>query len=373
MNIPLVDLRQQYQSLHSEMNAAIAKVLERGDFILGREVEQFEIAFAAFIGTRHAVGVGSGTDALFLSLHALGIGPGDRVLLPANTFIATALAVSDAGAEPVLCDVDPTSFTMDAESARRALTPNVKALIPVHLYGQSANMEELMDFARRKGLLAIEDAAQAHGAENRLGRVGTLGAAAAFSFYPGKNLGAYGDGGAICTNDDRLAEQLRLLRNWGSTVKYVHRVQGYNSRLDTLQAAVLLVKLHHLAEWNRQRRTIADWYRNELRELGDELIVPSEAPWSRQHVYHLFVVALKRANRDVVLQHLQSVGIGAGIHYPVPIHLQEAYPHLGGVGCFPIAERLARQILSLPIFPELTQEQVRFVCHELAIGIRLAG
>ena len=372
MNIPLIDLPQQYRNLQPEIDAAILDVVRRGDFILGPEVEQFEKAFADFIGARHAIGVGSGTDALFLSLRALGIGPGDKVLLPANTFIATALAVSDTGATPVLCDVDPVSFTMDVDSARRALVPGVKAMIPVHLYGQPADMESLLDLAQQKGLLVIEDAAQAHGAVHERGRAGTFGAAAGFSFYPGKNLGAYGDGGAVCTNDDQLAERLRLLRNWGSTVKYVHRLQGYNSRLDTVQAAVLLVKLNYLADWNRRRREIANWYRQDLEYFAENIQLPRKAPWCREHVYHLFVVRLQRADRQSVLQHLKSVGIGAGIHYPVPIHLQEAYPSLGNPGNFPATEQIAGQILSLPLFPEMTPEQVRTVCRELAIGIQKA-
>jgi dTDP-4-amino-4,6-dideoxygalactose transaminase len=369
MNIRLVDLQSQYQSLQAELDAAILGVVRRGDFILGAEVGQFEAEFANFIGTRHCIGVASGTDALFLSLRALDIGPGDKVLLPANTFIATALAVSDAGATPVLCDIDPLSHTIDVLSARQAIVRGVKAIIPVHLYGQTADMEGVLDLAREKGLLVIEDAAQAHGAGHQLGRVGTFGTAAAFSFYPGKNLGAYGDGGAICTNDAWLAGQLCLLRNWGSTVKYFHRVRGYNSRLDTMQAAVLRVKMRHLAEWNRRRREIAGWYREGLAHLEDEIELPREAPWCREHVYHLFVVRLKHADRNRVLAHLKSVGIGAGIHYPVPIHLQEAYPNLGGPGSFPVTERISQQILSLPMYPELTPEQVRFVCRELAEGI----
>lgn len=372
MNIPLIDLQAQYRTLQSEIDAAILEVVRRGDFILGSAVEQFEKAFAEFIGTRHTVGVGSGTDALFLSLRALGIGSGDKVLLPANTFIATALAVSDTGAVPVLCDVDPVSYTMDVDSARRALVPGVKAIIPVHLYGQPADMENLLDLARQKGLFVIEDAAQAHGAVHHRGRAGTFGALAGFSFYPGKNLGAYGDGGAICTNDDQLAERLRLLRNWGSTVKYVHRLQGYNSRLDTLQAAVLLVKLKCLSDWNRRRREIVNWYREDLAYLTEEIELPREASWCREHVYHLFVVRLPRVDRQRVLEHLKSVGIGAGIHYPVPIHLQEAYPGLGGRGSFPVTEHLAGQILSLPLYPEMMPEQVRIVCRELIEGIRKA-
>jgi dTDP-4-amino-4,6-dideoxygalactose transaminase len=367
MTIPLVDLQAQYRALQPEIDAAMSGVVQRCQFILGPEVARFEEAFAEFVGTRHCVGVASGTDALFLSLRALGIGPGDKVLLPANTFIATALAVNYAGATPVLADVDPVSYTLDVDRARRTLPAGLKAIIPVHLYGQPADMDAVLDLAGAKGLVVIEDAAQAHGAAHRRGRCGTFGRATAFSFYPGKNLGAYGDGGAVCTNDDALAERLRLLRNWGSTVKYVHPVQGFNSRLDTLQAAVLSVKLRHLAGWNRQRQRVADLYREALEPLADEVELPRQAPWTAEHVYHLFVVRLWRGDRDAVVRHLQAAGVGAGIHYPVPIHLQEAYAGLGlGPGSFPVTEGAARQILSLPLYPELSREQVETAAGALA-------
>ena len=367
MKIPLVDLKAQYLAVRAEIDAAINGVIQQSDFILGTAVTAFEEAFARFIGTRHCVGVASGTDALFLSLRGLGVGPGDKVLLPANTFIATALAVSYAGATPVLCDIDPITYTLDVESARRTLPAGVKAIIPVHLYGQSADMDSVLSLAREKGLLVIEDAAQAHGAVHSRGTCGTFGEAAAFSFYPAKNLGAYGDGGAICTSDDLLAERLRLLRNWGSTVKYVHPLQGFNSRLDTVQAAILLVKLQRLTAWNQQRRVIALWYREALESLASELELPQEAPWSANHVYHLFVVRLRRADRDTVLKRLHINGIGAGIHYPVPIHLQEAYTCLGlERGTFPRTEDAALRILSLPMYPELSREQVDTVAHVIA-------
>jgi dTDP-4-amino-4,6-dideoxygalactose transaminase len=357
--IPLVDLQAQYRALQPEIDAAVGRVLLRGDFILGREVAEFEQAFARFIGTKHCVGVASGTDALFLTLRALGIGPGDKVVLPANTFIATALAVSYTGAVPVLADVDPRSLTLDVDRVRRALPAGVKAIIPVHLYGQPADMEAVLDLARAKGLPVLEDAAQAHGAVHRLGNCGTLGIAAGFSFYPAKNLGASGDGGAVCTNDEALAERLRLLRNWGSVVKYQHPIRGFNSRLDTLQAAVLLVKLRHLAGWNRRRRELAGWYRDALAPLADEVELSAEMPWVREHVYHLFVVRLRRAERKTVLERLHAAGIGAGVHYPVPIHLQGAYADLGlGSGSFPCTEEAAGRILSLPLYPEMEGEQV---------------
>lgn len=366
MNIPLVDLKAQYRAIRPEIEAAVSGVLERCDFILGGAVSEFESAFARFIGTKHCVGVASGTDALRLTLQSLGIGPGDKVLLPANTFIATALAVSDTGAEPGLVDMDPGTYTIDVDAARRALVPGLKAIMPVHLFGQPADMRGVLDLARVKGLAVIEDAAQAHGAVHKDGRCGTFGAAAGFSFYPGKNLGAYGDGGAVCTNDDALAEQMRLLRNWGSTVKYFHPVRGYNSRLDTIQAAVLCVKLRHLEDWNRRRRQVAAWYREALEPLADAIELPREAPWTVEHVYHLFVIRLRRADRDAVLDRLLAAGIGAGIHYPIPIHLQGAYVGLGlRPGSFPVTEDAARRILSLPLYPEMSRDQVEEVAQAL--------
>jgi dTDP-3-amino-3,4,6-trideoxy-alpha-D-glucose transaminase len=370
MTIPLVDLQAQYRTIQHDVDAALLAVVRRGDFILGGAVKEFEEAFARFVGTRHCIGVASGTDALFLCLKALGIGTGDKVLLPANTFIATALAVSYAGATPVLCDVDLLSCTLDVELARRHLPAGVKAVMPVHLYGQPADMEAIRDLARAKGLLVIEDAAQAHGAVHKNGRCGTLGRAAGFSFYPGKNLGAYGDGGAVCTDDDALAEQLRLLRNWGSTVKYVHPVQGFNSRLDTIQAAVLGVKLGHLARWNEQRRQVAAWYTESLAPLATHVELPQVAPWTIEHVWHLYVVRLRRGDRDAVLKRLQAARIGAGIHYPIPIHRQDAYAALGlGAGSFPVTEDLAGRILSLPLYAEMSREQVAAVARALGDAV----
>jgi dTDP-4-amino-4,6-dideoxygalactose transaminase len=370
VTIPLVDLQAQYRTIQNDVDAALLAVVRRGDFILGGAVKEFEGAFARFVGTRHCIGVASGTDALFLCLKALGIGAGDKVLLPANTFIATALAVSYAGATPVLCDVDPLSCTLDVERARRNLPAGLKAIMPVHLYGQPADMDTVRDLARAKGLLVVEDAAQAHGAVHKSGRCGTLGRAAGFSFYPGKNLGAYGDGGAVCTDDDALAEQLRLLRNWGSTVKYVHPIQGFNSRLDTLQAAVLGVKLAHLARWNEQRRQVAAWYSEALAPLATHVELPQTASWTIEHVWHLYVIRLRHGNRDVALKRLQSAGIGAGIHYPIPIHRQYAYAALGlDAGSFPVTEDLAGRVLSLPIYAEMSREQVATVARALADAV----
>jgi dTDP-4-amino-4,6-dideoxygalactose transaminase len=374
MTIPLVDLKTQHCALGPEIQAAIGRVLERSDFILGREVEEFEAAFAHYIGARHCVGVASGTDALSLALRGLGIGTGDKVLVPANTFIATALAVTHTGAAPVLVDMDPASCTIDVARARRALTAGVKAIIPVHLYGQPADMDGVLDLAHEKGLLVLEDCAQAHGAVHRAGRCGSLGHAAAFSFYPGKNLGALGDGGGICTDDGELAERLRRLRNFGGTVKYHHPEQGFNSRLDTLQAAVLSLKLRHLDDWSRRRRQVAAWYREELEPLTGELELPSEMPWTIAHVYHLFVIRTRRADRDAVLRALHAAGIVASIHYPVPIHLQRAYANLDlGLGSFPAAESAARCILSLPLYPEMSREQVDEVARALHEALATAS
>ena len=361
-----MDLKSQYLSIKRDIDAALTGVLERCDFILGGAVGEFEAAFARFVGSAHCVGVASGTDALRLAMLGLGIGPGAKVLIPANTFIATALAVSDAGADPVLIDMDPETYTLDVEAARRALVPGVKAILPVHLYGQPADMHGVMALAREQGLIIVEDAAQAHGAVHVDGRCGTFGAASGFSFYPGKNLGAYGDGGAVCTDDGNLAEHLRRLRNWGGTVKYHHPERGFNSRLDTMQAAVLAVKLRHLADWNQRRREVAAWYREALRDLEDEVMLPVEAPWTVEHVYHLFVVQLNRASRDDVLKALQERGVGCGIHYPIPIHLQGAYADLGlGQGRFPSAEAAARRVLSLPLYPEMTRGHVDEVARAL--------
>ncbi len=366
MSIPLVDLKAQYRSIKPEVDAAVAGVLERCDFILGPAVAEFERDFAGFVGSKHCVSVASGTDALWMAMQALGIGPGDKVLLPANTFIATALAVSDAGATPVLVDMDPATYNIDVEAARKALVPGVKAIVPVHLYGQPADMRGVLDLAREKGLIVVEDAAQAHGAVHKDGRCGTLGVASGFSFYPGKNLGAYGDGGAVCTSDDALAEQMRKLRNWGGTVKYHHPERGFNSRLDTIQAAVLGVKLKHLADWNRRRRQVAAWYREALAPLQDRIVLPAEAPGTVEHVYHLYVIRLRKGDRDAVLKGLNDRGVGAGIHYPIPVHLQGAYADLGlGAGSFPAAEAAAKSILSLPIYAELSREQVDAVARAL--------
>jgi dTDP-4-amino-4,6-dideoxygalactose transaminase len=338
--VPFQDLPLQTAALRAELDPAIDRVLRHCGFIHGPECAAFETAFAAAIGARHAVGLGSGTDALQFICRALKIGPGDEVITVANSFIASAEAVSYAGARPVLVDCRLDDYLIDPAAVAAAITPRTKAILPVHLYGQPADVDALAPLCAKHGLHLIEDAAQAHGAELKDGRrCGTLGIAAGFSFYPGKNLGAFGDGGAVTTSDEVLDRQLRLLRNWGSVVKYQHEIAGYNSRLDTLQAAILTVKLGHLADWNERRARIAGWYRENLRDCPG-LVLPREAPWCGRHVWHLFVVRFEGPDRDAVAAKLLADGIQTVIHYPVPIHLQKAYAGLGyKEGAFPHASR----------------------------------
>jgi dTDP-4-amino-4,6-dideoxygalactose transaminase len=368
--VPFQDLPLQIRTLRPELDAAIDGVLRHGQFILGPEVAAFETAWAGACGTRHAIGVGSGTDALQLVLRALGIGRGDEVITVANSFIATAEAISYAGAQPVLVDCELDTYSIDPTAVAAAITPRTRAVIPVHLYGQPADMNRLRMIAETHRLALIEDAAQAHGATMANGRpCGALGLAAGFSFYPGKNLGAFGDGGAITTDDDALAHQVRLLRNWGSVVKYQHEVQGYNSRLDTLQAAILAVKLRYLADWNERRRVVARWYCAALCDCPG-IVLPREAPWAGRHVYHLFVVRLLEHSREAVMNELSRRGVQALVHYPLPIHRQKAYSNLGyRLGAFPASETAARSVLSLPMFPEMTAEQVAYVADALRAAL----
>ncbi len=356
--VPFVDLSANYRAIAAEIDEAMSQVLSHCDFVLGRAVSAFEKDFAAFVNTQHAIGVATGLDALRLSLMALGIGPGDEVVLPANTFIATALAVSEVGARPVLVDCDCDTFNLDPAQLDRATTSRTKALIAVHLTGQAADMDAILEVARRRGLPVIEDACQAHGATYKGRPCGSLGSLGCFSFYPGKNLGAYGDGGLITTNDAFLAEHLRCLRNYGQKVKYAHVLKGVNSRLDTLQAAVLGVKLKHLPAWNAARQQHAAKYRELLQGCGDITFQTSSTYSS--HVYHLFVI--RTAHRDGLQAHLNARGVQTGVHYPSPIHLQQAYQDLGyRQGDFPRAERLAAEMLSLPMYPELEDKQIAHV------------
>ena len=360
--IPLVDLKAQHREIADQVQRGFARVMENTSFILGKEVTDFEAAYARFAGIRHCVGVANGTDALELALRALGVGQGDEVILPANTFIASALAVARAGAMPVLVDCDPQHLLMDPEQVRDWLGPQTKALMPVHLFGQMAPMESIEEIALERDLLIIEDAAQAQGARRRGRPAGSLGSAAGTSFYPGKNLGAYGDAGAVLTSSDEVARKIRALRNYGSEVKYHHPELGFNSRLDTLQAVVLLAKLQHLERWNEARRKAAMRYHELLCSI-EQVTLPSTLP-GNEHIWHLYVVRVPR--RDQVLEKLQAQGVGAGIHYPIPLHLQGAFRHLGkGPGTFPVCEEAALEMLSLPMFPEITAEQQARVADAL--------
>lgn len=357
MNIPLVDLKAQYLAIKPDIDQALAEVIATTSFIGGPVLRGFEEGFARACGLAHCVGVGNGTDAIYLALRALGVGPGDEVLVPANTFIATAEAVSLTGAKPVFVDVDARSYNMDPAQVLARLTPATRALLPVHLYGRPADMSALREIAGQRGLLMVEDAAQAHLASHGGLPVGAFSQAACFSFYPGKNLGAYGDGGAVVTNDEELALKIRMLANHGRITKYGHQREGVNSRLDTLQAAILGAKLPHLPAWTQKRREIADLYRRLLPQEG--IILPDDQG-DFIHVYHLFVIRCTK--RDQLLQALKEAGVGAGVHYPEPLHLLEAYRHLGyRSGDFPVAEKLASEVLSLPMYPELSQEQVAYV------------
>ena len=360
--IPLVDLKAQYATIKPEVDAAIQAVVDSTAFINGPQVHSFEEAFSAFCGVEHAIGVQSGTSALHLALMACDVGPGDEVIVPSMTFIATAEMIGRTGAHPVFVDVDPLTCNLDVGSFERAITSRTKAVIVVHLYGQPAEMDAIMAVARRHEIRVIEDAAQAHGAEYRGRRVGGFGDVATFSFYPGKNLGAYGDAGAVVTNDEAIAEEVRLLRNHGRYSKYTHEREGFNYRLDTLQAAVLETKLRHLEEWNVSRRRAADQYRQKLTGLPAEL--PYEDPNVRS-VYHLFVVRVQ--HRDEVLARLRENDVGAGVHYPIPLHMQPAYDHLGyRPDDLPVSRAAGEEVLSLPIYPELTETQVAQVAKALS-------
>src|SRR6266576_519866 len=359
--VPFLDLGAQYRTIEGEIGEATSRVIQQSDFILGREVGVFEEEFAAYCEAKYAVGVDSGTSALELALRAYDIGPGDEVITAANTFIASALAISHAGAKPVLVDVDPYTYTIDVAGIAKAITARTKAILPVHLYGHPAHMDPILQLAEKRGLIVIEDACQAHGARYKGRRAGSLGHAAAFSFYPGKNLGAYGDGGMVVTNDADIAKRLEMLRNYGQKEKYHHLSQGFNRRLDTLQAAVLRVKLKYLEKWNAARRWQAELYHRLL--AGTELVLPSEAAGA-QSVWHLYVI--RTEHRDALKEHLLSRGIAAGIHYPVPIHLQPAYQNLGYKrGDFPVTEQYAQRILSLPMYAELTRELIDCVAKSI--------
>jgi dTDP-4-amino-4,6-dideoxygalactose transaminase len=363
--IPLVDLKAQYQALKPEIDRAVQQVMENAQFILGPAVASFEKEFAAFCRTAHAIGVNSGTSALHLSLLAAGVGPGDDVITVPFTFVATVAAIEYAGARPVLVDVEPRYWTMDPALIEAAITPRTKAIVPVHLYGQPADMDPILAIAGKHGLAVIEDACQAHGSDYKGRRCGSMGLLGCFSFYPGKNLGAYGEGGAVVTSDPALAEKVRLLRAWGEETRYEHKYRAFNYRMDGVQGAVLGVKLGHLDAWTEARRVKASDYARRLADTP--AVLPSERPGAR-HVYHVYVVQLP--DRDAWRTRLADAGVQTGVHYPIPIHLQPAYRDLGyGPGDFPVAERAAREVLSLPIYPELTTEQIETIAGLFQAGV----
>jgi dTDP-4-amino-4,6-dideoxygalactose transaminase len=363
-----VDLQSQHRALAAEIRSATDAVLTDCNFILGRQVREFEQAFAAYIGVAHAIGVSNGLDALRIALAALEIGPEDEVIVPANTYIATALAVSALGARVVLVDCDASSYNLDPNKLERAITSRTRVVIPVHLTGQPAHMDPILEIAERRGLQVLEDAAQAHGARYHGQSCGSMGIAGCFSFYPAKNLGAAGDGGMIVTQNGKLAQRARRLCNYGEVVKYEHAEKGFNARLDTLHAAILQVKLPHLDGWNQKRAQNAQRYRDKLAKIpgvGLQAVLPDCT-----HVYHLFMIQVSR--RDALRQFLQDRGVQTGIHYPTPIHLQAAYADHGWKkGDFPVAEELASRIVSLPMFPELTAEQIDYVCGQIAEFVRV--
>jgi dTDP-4-amino-4,6-dideoxygalactose transaminase len=361
MTIPFVDLKAQYNSIKDEIAVAIQRVLDNTSFILGKEVFTFEEQFAEYIGAKHCIAVNSGTAAVQLAVQASGITCGDEIIIPANTFFATAEGVSTAGAKPVFVDCDAVNYNIDVTKIEAAITDKTKAIMPVHLYGQSADLDAIFAIAEKYNLLIIEDTAQAHGSLYKGKRVGSFGKASAFSFYPGKNLGAYGEGGAILTNDDNVARHAKLLRDHGSMEKYKHEIVGYNFRLEGLQGAILQVKLKYLDKWNDMRRHNASIYNDLLKDSG--LVLPTEMDYAR-HIYHLYVVQTDK--RDELQKHLGEHDVQTGIHYPIPIHLQKAYESFEyKIGDFPEAESQAKRLLSLPMFPELSETQIKQVVEAI--------
>lgn len=362
MQVPFIDLSAHHKPQRAEFLAAIAEVIDQNAFAGGPFVARFEKEFAAYCQTTNAVGVANGTDAVWLALLALGVGPGDEVITVPSTFMATAEAITYTGAKPVFVDIEESTFTMDPTLLEKAISPRTKAIIPVHLFGQMANMDPIMEIARRHKLFVIEDACQAHGAEYKGKRAGSIGDAGCFSFYPGKNLGAFGEAGAVVTNDAALAKKIQVFRDHGQDKKYYHSVIGWNGRMDGIQGAVLSIKLKNLEAGNVARRAHAKKYDEQLAGLTNlQVLRPSTRGTS---VYHLYVIRVK--NRDQILQSLAASGIGCGVHYPIPVHLQQAYAGLGlGPGSFPVAERCANEFLSLPMYPELSEEQINTVVKEV--------
>lgn len=362
MKIPFSDLGATYRDLKPEIDAAVSRVLESGWYILGPEVDAFEAEWAEYCDAKHAVGLANGLDALILALRALEVGPGDEVIVPSNTYIATWLAVSAVGAKPVPVEPDPNTHNIDTTLIAAAITPKTKVILPVHLYGQPADLDPLLDLARSHDIAVVEDAAQAHGARYNGKRIGAHSDIVCWSFYPGKNLGAFGDGGAITTNRLDLAEKVQLLRNYGSRIKYVNELQGVNSRLDPIQAAVLRVKLKHLDNWTERRRTIAEHYQDALKKT--DLRLPHVPTWA-EPVWHQYVICSR--SRDTLQQRLDAADVGSLIHYPIPPHMQKAYTDMHfAEGSFPIAERLANEVLSLPMSPHLDHTSVSYVGQVLS-------
>jgi len=360
MKIPLLDLKKQYLSIKKEIDQAIKRVLNSTQFILGENVQKFEKEFSKFCGTKYAIGVGNGTDALYLSLRALNISKGDEVIIPVNTFIATAEAITLNGAKPVFVDIDLNTFNIDPEKIEKAITKKTKAIIPVHLFGQPADMSPILKIARKYRLYVIEDCAQAHRAKYKNKKIGSIGDVACFSFFPGKNLGAYGDAGIVITNNKKLAQKIHMLRNHGREKKYIHRMEGINSRLDEIQAAILRVKLKHLNKWNKARQKNAKIYDKLFRNMND--IITPRIIKNTQSVYYFYTICVK--NRKKIQKKLKEKGVSTGIHYPVPLHLQPAYKYLGHKrGDFPKAEKQSNEILSLPIYPELAEKQIKFIVN----------
>jgi len=360
--IPFVDLKAQYRSIKNEIDEAIQEVLENAWFVLGPRTADFERLFAAYTGARYAVGVSSGTSALHLALLTAGIGPGDEVITTPFTFVATVASIMYVGAKPILVDIDPVTYNINPAGIEEVLSPQTKAIIPVHLYGQCADMDPILNIANRYKLLVIEDAAQAHGAEYKGRRAGSMGDIACFSFYPGKNLGAYGEGGAVVTSNPDYTRRVMMLRDWGMERKNQYDLIGFNARMHGIQGAVLKVKMKYIEQWTEARRRNAEKYNQLLKEV-EEVTTPTEAEYAR-HVYHVYVIRVK--NRDQVHKKLVESGIGAGIHYPIPVHMQKGYSILGyEAGRFPVAEKVAGEVISLPIYPELTDEQINEVVASL--------
>jgi dTDP-4-amino-4,6-dideoxygalactose transaminase len=362
LNVPFTDFSEQYQTIKGKIEPGLKAVFEKGNFILGEEQIAFEQEFAAFCDTKYSVGVNSGTDALYMALGALEIGPGDEVIIPTYTFIATALCISYTGAKPVFCDIEEETYNIDPQKLEEIITDRTKAIIPVHLYGQAANMDEINAIAKKRNIAIVEDACQAHGATYNGKKTGSLGDIGCFSFYPTKSLGAFGDAGIVVTNSKKIFDKVGMLRDYGRKGRYEHQIKGFNSRMDTIQAVILSAKLEHLPEWNRMRNAHAAYY-NELLQDVPGIVLPTIQK-NRTHVFQTYAVRVP--NRDKVLEAMKDKGVSVLIHYPIPVHLQEAYADAGGKkGDFPIAEQVCKEILSLPMYPHMNNEQIEYVCASL--------